>query len=345
MARGGHVDTDVDTGIALPFPKPTIELNSSLTKCFVSSYDTNGRDRVVEKDVLITINHLYEFGRKLGDAIYGEVRHGFILEKKSDDGICHRMVPRKEVAIKIFSKAKMKEMENISEERPLDELSAMQILGRHPNIVSPIEYAEDDHFLYAVMEFCAGGELFDFIGKDELTNELIKIFFKQVMTGLQFVHKNGMALRDLSLENVLVSSTGVCKIIDFGMTLLLPRNEKSGAVLKVKPLRACGKQNYISPEALANTDYFNPQISDIWCAGSMLFIMLTGCPAYETANTMDPRFKYLVNGKVDFILNHWNKKVDPEAIDLMNKIFKANPDDRLTIEEILNHAWLRNVPS
>lgn len=342
MARGAYDNIEA-AGTPLPFPVPTI-VCSSLTKCYVSSYDSNGRERIVEKDVLITTSHSYEFGRKLGDAIYGEVRHGFTL-KQNSDGLYHRVDPKKEVAIKIFSKAKMKQMENSSEERPLDELSAMQILGGHPNIVSPIEYAEDAHFLYAIMEFCAGGELFDFIGKDELTNELIKVFFKQVITGLQHVHKNGMALRDLSLENVLVSSSGVCKIIDFGMTLHLPRNPISGEVLKVKPLRACGKQNYISPEALSNSSYFNPQISDIWCAGAMLFIMLTGCPAYETANQMDPRFKFLVSGKVDVILNHWNKKVDPEAIDLMNKIFKASPDDRLTLEGILSHAWLKDVPS
>jgi serine/threonine protein kinase len=144
------------------------------------------------------------------------------------------------------------------------------------------------------------------------------------------------------LENVLVSSGGVCKIIDFGMALRLPRNHLTGGFLKVKPLRPCGKQNYIAPEALANADYYNPQLSDIWSAGCLLFIMLIGVPPYETSSEVDVRFRYLISGNVASLLAHWNAKIDPDATDLLNGIFKLNPEERLSIDGILNHPWLRS---
>lgn len=320
------------------FPSPVI-LSAIVIKGVVASVD-NSRS---ERNILATqSNHFYELGRKLGDSIYGEVIHAFLLEKDTNN-LYNRSSQKLEVAVKVFSKSKMTELESKSEERPLNELGAMQILGNHPNIVCAIEFCHDANFIYCVMEYCKNGELFDFIGRDYLTEPITKLFFKEILIGLQHIHKNGIALRDLSLENVLVSSDGVCKIIDFGMSLLLPRNSITGEILKVKPLRACGKKNYIAPETLVNTDYYNPQLSDIWSSGCLLFIMLTGMPPYETASNVDIRFRYLVSGQLGLLLKHWNFKMDPNAVDLLNGIFKLNPDERLSIEEILNHRWLKST--
>ena len=326
---------------ALPFPIPTV-VRASINTCQVKSLDNDFQKRVCEQNVLITESqHFYEFGRKLGDSIYGEVRHAFVLNIEGN--IFTRMYPKVEVAIKIYSKSKMMKLEEHSEERPLNEMSAMEIIGYHPNVINAVEFCQDDHFIYSIMEYCNNGELFDFIGRDSLTIPITKIFFKEILTGMQHIHKKGIALRDLSLENVLVSSEGVCKIIDFGMSMLLPRDTNTGEILKVRPIRSCGKRNYIAPETLANAQPFNPQISDIWSAGCLLFIMLTGMPPYETSSNADIRFRYLVSGQLEALMNHWNIKMDPEVIDVLNGIFKLNPDERLTIVEILNHPWFRTV--
>ena len=60
------------------------------------------------------------------------------------------------------------------------------------------------------------------------------------------------------------------------MTMRLPRNEHTGQIIKIRPPGVCGKKNYIAPEVLNNNMPFNPQLSDIWSVGIMLFIMLTG---------------------------------------------------------------------
>ena len=325
----------------LNFPLPAI-VSASVRRTSVSFLDNYCHKRSLEQSVLLTeTKHFYEVGKKLGDSIYGEVRHAYVLQY--EDNMYSRVSPKVEVAIKIYSKSKMKELEAYCEEQPLNELSAMELLGYHPNIINAIEYCQDDHFIYSIMEYCSLGELFSHIGRDKMTSPIAKIFFKEILIGLQHIHKNGIALRDLSLENILVSSEGVCKITDFGMSLRLPRDSVTGEILKVKPLRPCGKQNYIAPEALDSSSYYNPQLSDIWSAGCLLFIMLTGVPPYETSSNIDIRFRYLVSGQLEALMNHWNFKMDPEAIDLLNGIFKLNPDERLSIDKILHHSWFKSV--
>ena len=329
------------TDSPLHFPVPTVApaLVERASVCFLDNYC---HKRTVEQCVLQTeTNHFYEVGKKLGDSIYGEVRHAYVL--RYEDNIYSRLNPKVEVAIKIYSKSKMKELEAFCEEQPLNELSAMELLGHHPNVIKAIEYCEDEHFIYSIMEYCSLGELFSHIGRDKMTSTMAKIFFKEILIGLQHIHKKGIAMRDLSLENILVSSEGVCKITDFGMSLLLPRDSSTGKILKVQPLRPCGKQNYIAPESLDSSSYYNPQISDIWSAGCLLFIMLTGVPPYEHSSNADIRFRYLVSGQLEALMNHWNFKMNIEAIDLLNGIFKLNPDERLSIDEILNHPWFKSV--
>jgi serine/threonine protein kinase len=156
--------------------------------------------------------------------------------------------------------------------------------------------------------------------------------------------------RDLSLENVLVDIDR-CMIIDMGMCLRVPYNDpanvdkttdvKRGTERRLmRPQGVCGKHNYMSPEVAANNDPFDGFAIDLWAAGVILYIMLTGFPPYDQANRADQRFELIVRGRLMEQLRNWDIHLSNEAGDLMQKMLQLHPSRRLTLAEVLNHPWV-----
>jgi serine/threonine protein kinase len=160
----------------------------------------------------------------------------------------------------------------------------------------------------------------------------------------------GVCHRDLSLENVLVSNEN-CLIIDMGMCLRVPYSDptRQGNVTDVtrgtirrliKPQGVCGKHNYMSPEIFANTNAFDGFSIDLWAAGVILYIMLTGFPPYDQASQTDQRFDLIVNGNLIRQLESWDIRLSQDAGDLLQSMLQVDPRDRLTLAEIMAHPWV-----
>ena len=165
----------------------------------------------------------------------------------------------------------------------------------------------------------------------------------------------GVCHRDLSLENVLVDDDN-CLIIDMGMCLRVPYDTGShnSEIVDVthglrrrllKPQGVCGKHNYMSPEVYNNTENFDGFAIDLWAAGVILYIMLTGFPPYDQASLTDQRFELIVNGRLVEQLNNWDLHPSPEAGDLLQRMLRLHPRDRLTLAEIMAHPWITDGPS
>jgi serine/threonine protein kinase len=170
--------------------------------------------------------------------------------------------------------------------------------------------------------------------------------------GLHHLQLQGVCHRDLSLENVLVDGDR-CMIIDLGMCLRVPYTDPnqpnhvvdvhhSGSSLRrlMKPQGCCGKHNYMSPEIFANVDNFDGFAIDLWAAGVILYIMLTGFPPYDQANRTDVRFELIVSGRLMEQLRNWDIHLSEEAGDLMQSMLQYNPRDRLNLSEVMNHPWV-----
>ena len=112
--------------------------------------------------------------------------------------------------------------------------------------------------------------------------------------------------------------------------------------IKIPQQGVCGKRNYISPEVLENTPYFEPFNVDIWALGVILFIMLTGVPPVDTASALDQRYRLICAGFLSNMLEQWNIHLSLLAVDLLKRILRPVPTDRLTIHEILKHPWVLN---
>ena len=108
----------------------------------------------------------------------------------------------------------------------------------------------------------------------------------------------------------------------------------------MKPQGTCGKHNYMSPEVFANTSAFDGFAIDVWAAGVILYIMLTGFPPYDQASRTDQRFDLIVNGRLVRQLSSWGIRLSDEAGDLLQHMLLLDPRDRLTLAEVMTHPWV-----
>ena len=292
----------------------------------------------------VSSGNFYEFGRQLRGTIFGQVNHAIKVIRNEETGVYSRAQPLQQYAIKIYFRSKLRELNGRSQENPHQEIAAMQFIGNdHVHVMGQIECCGDNDNIYSVMDFSDGMELFDYVDQNgPLNEETAKRIFYQILQGTQRIHSMDIGHRDMSLENVMVSRSGVARIIDFGMSLRLPRRD-DGAVLNIRPQGACGKKNYVSPEVIANRTPFNPQLSDIWALGVKLFIMLTGLPVVDMAYDLDERYQMVKAGRLGHMLLHWNITLSAEAVDLMTRILRPVPAERLSLDQILAHPWMASV--
>ena len=350
--QGSSVDDSSDKMTADPIQFPT----PSLHQCIMARVPVTTGEKTVEMKVIMETDtgNFYETGRKLRETIFGQVIHAIQL-RRGDDGHLYRAVPIRQLAVKIYYRVRLRAYRGKTQENPNTEIAAMQYIGKHPNIMSQLDCCCDRDNVYSIMEFSDGGELYDYIDQEGPVSEhRARELFNQILSGLQHLHDAGIAHRDLTLENVMYSRSGICKLIDFGMSLRLPRvpndegidneeanGDRSRPVLMIPPQGTCGKPNYIAPEVMENTTCFHPQKSDIWSLGVMLFIMLTGVPPVAVAYDLDDRYRLICEGGLEAMLRQWGFHLSAEAVNLLYNILRPKPVDRLTLKEIAEHPWIK----
>ncbi|MBA0745963.1 hypothetical protein Gogos_008520 [Gossypium gossypioides] len=210
---------------------------------------------------------------------------------------------------------------------------------KHPNIVRFKEVLLTPTHLAIVMEYAAGGELFDRIcnagrfGEDEA-----RFFFQQLISGVSYCHSMQICHRDLKLENTLLdgSTAPRVKICDFGYS--------KSSVLHSQPKSTVGTPAYIAPEVLSKKEY-DGKIADVWSCGVTLYVMLVG--AYPFEDPDDPKNFRKTIGRI--LTVHYSipdyVRVSMDCKHLLSRIFVENPGKRISIPEIKSHPWfLKNLP-
>lgn len=208
----------------------------------------------------------------------------------------------------------------------------------HPNIIKLYEVYEDNRYIYLIMEECSGGELFDRIidrinKKKMFTEKEAAGIFRQMMNAVCYCHGQGICHRDLKPENLLFQSDSEdspLKVIDFGLSKIFNK-EDHNMTTKV------GTAYYVSPEVLTgNYD----EKCDIWSSGVILYIILTGDPPFNGSNDNEI-YRKIQQKKYSFPSPQWDK-ISDDAKDLIKHML-ADPKDRYTAEQVLNHTWVKNL--
>jgi serine/threonine protein kinase len=112
----------------------------------------------------------------------------------------------------------------------------------------------------------------------------------------------------------------------------------------IRPQGTCGKWIYMSPEIYRDKDPFDGYAVDVWAAGVILFLMLTGFPPWERACPTDERFKFMTAGYLVQMLTEWNLGLSGDALDLLQRMLFLDPKDRLSLDQVRAHPWMVNGP-
>ena len=255
-------------------------------------------------------NKTYVISKTLGKGTFGKVKLAYNQENKNEKYAC-----------KILLKSNIKdEDDNLRCKREMDILKKMH----HVNVVRTYEIISTETTFYIFMDFCAKGELFNYIVvKQRLSEKKSAFFYYQLINGIEYIHKKGVCHRDLKPENLLLTEKNKLKIIDFGLS-----NYFNGNLLETP----CGSPCYASPEMVRGHKYDGFKI-DIWSSGIILYAMLCGYLPFEEMENDDCNevlFKNIMECNVEYPPEF----IPPDAKSLLKKILVKDPRRRITIEEI-----------
>ena len=277
--------------------------------------NTNYFDK--NKDYLKNEISQYQIKGKIGEGMFGKVKLGV-----------HSLTNEK-VAIKIFDKGKIK---NEKEAEYIErEISILKKLN-HYNTIKLYNIIQNGNFIFLIQEYVPNGELLHFFENSEINlkeNEICKIY-QQIISGIEYLHEVGIAHRDLKLENILLNYKRDIKIIDFGLSNKY--NKENEELLQ----SSCGSPCYAAPEMIKGIKYHGID-TDIWSSGIILYLMLCKSFPFNDKNN-SKLYQKILGGK--FNLPNY---LSNDAKDLICKLLKVNPSERIKINEIKKHPWFNLI--
>ncbi|KAK4758476.1 hypothetical protein SAY87_019777 [Trapa incisa] len=263
------------------------------------------------------IRDIYILGRKLGQGQFGTTY------------LCTEIATGVEFACKSISKRKLISREDVEDVRR--EIQIMHHLAGHRNIVTIKGAYEDSSYVHIVMELCSGGELFDRIIQRGHYSERRAAELTKIIVGVvEACHSLGVMHRDLKPENFLLVNKDddfSLKAIDFGLSIFF----KPGQIFT----DVVGSPYYVAPEVLQKS--YGPE-ADVWTAGVILYILLSGVPPFW-AETQQGIFDAVLKGYIDFESDPW-PLISDSAKDLIRRMLCSLPADRLTAHQVLCHPWI-----
>ncbi|KAK7410961.1 hypothetical protein VNO78_02235 [Psophocarpus tetragonolobus] len=263
------------------------------------------------------VREVYTLGRKLGQGQFGTTF------------LCTQNGTGRTYACKSIPKRKLLCKEDYDD--VWREIQIMHHLSEHPNVVRIHGTYEDTTSVHLVMELCEGGELFDrIVQKGHYSERQAAKLIKTILEVVEACHSLGVMHRDLKPENFLfdtVEEDAKLKTTDFGLSVFYKPGETFCDVV--------GSPYYVAPEVLRK--HYGPE-SDVWSAGVILYILLSGVPPFW-AETEQGIFRQILLGRLDFQSEPW-PSISDSAKDLIRKMLDRNPKTRLTAHKVLCHPWI-----
>ena len=278
-------------------------------------------------------------------------------------------------AVKEFRGKSHRESQDDYDKKIKSEFSIAKSL-HHPNIVETIRLCTDHGRWNHVMEYCSEGDMFSLVQKGHLKGEDKKkdrlCLFKQLMQGVGYLHANGIAHRDIKLENLLLTKDSKLKITDFGVSEVFsgthPGLRESGGQcgqnmtdIRLCAPGICGSEPYIAPEVLEKKSQYDARALDVWSSAIVMIYLTFGGAIWSRAERGNLHYDKLVKG-----WQKWDDKhpecdacitdtdyptclaldvgVNPPALRrLLLQMLHPNPNKRISVDEVLNNRWMKNV--
>ncbi|KAH8882477.1 Pkinase-domain-containing protein [Thozetella sp. PMI_491] len=311
-------------------------------------------------------------------------RHGKHLGKGATSKVTlmvRKGCPTELYAVKEFRGKSSSETAEEYEKKIKSEYTLAKSL-HHPNIVETIRLCTDHGRWNHVMEYCQEGDLFTMVNKKYLKAEDREkdrlCLFRQLVQGINYLHANGVAHRDIKLENLLLTTDSKLKITDFGVSEVFsgihPGLREAGGQcgknmgeMRLCAPGICGSEPYIAPEVLKKDGRYDPRALDVWSSAIVMINLIFGAPLWQRAELAPknpkphPNYVKLVRGWEKWEAKHSEAepviteadypKVDafdfcvkpPALRRILLQMLNPEPSKRITIPEVLNNRWFKNI--
>ncbi|XP_049938547.1 serine/threonine-protein kinase ULK3 [Schistocerca serialis cubense] len=264
----------------------------------------------------------YAIVEKIGAGSYASVYKAF-----------KKVGAREVVAVKCVDKSRLSgsAIDNL-----VTEISLLKVL-KHKNIVEMKDFMWDERNIYIVMEYCNGGDLSCFIRKRrKLPETVCRKFLQQLAVALKFLRSHNVCHMDLKPQNLLLTSTPklILKLADFGFAQYLSPEDYNSS-LRGSPL-------YMAPEMLLKRHY--DASVDLWSVGVIMYECLFGRAPYSSSNFKELAEK--IKSEMPIEVPHGGC-ISDDCRDLLVRLLKHNPSERIDYESFFNHPFLdlEHMPS
>ncbi|EGR30802.1 protein kinase domain protein [Ichthyophthirius multifiliis] len=253
----------------------------------------------------------------IGKGSYAKVS---LVRKKDDNQV---------YALKAIKKQLIKEKNQ--REHVIGERNILQQVDNQ--YIVKMKYAfQDNKYIYFVLEFCPGGELYQLLyAKRQLTEQQTKFYAAQMVKAFEYLHSKNIIYRDLKPENVLITKEGYIKLTDFGLSKMNIIGQEAKSL--------CGTPEYLAPEILLQKGHGKPV--DWWTLGNIIYEMVTGQPAFYN----ESRKTLFQNIEKNNPTPH--PKIQGKLKSIINGLLEKDPNKRLGsldgAKEIIEHPWFSDL--
>lgn len=359
--------------------KLTLTINNNREYLCIKDLSSNGtylNDEIIGKDssILLRSGDKLDFAKTGGSYIFRyiiDIKNTKIQQSKSffDDyilgeqlGSGHYAVVKEAtdrstgdvVAVKIFHPNKTNGQGNENDDVKLQQEMNLLLSINHPNIVRFIShYVEPINQYsvtsYLVLEKMNNGELFQrIINKLKLRQDETRAIFKQLLSGLMYLHENSIIHRDIKPENILLDITPrtskdqkqtgpwdeneydiKVKIADFGLAKFIGELKFTNTL--------CGTPAYVAPEILSNKRNYSTKV-DLWLSGVLLYVCLCGFPPFSDELGPPNMREQILTGKYAFYSPYWDD-INDSVLHLISSLLVVNPSERFDVIQTCEHYW------
>ncbi|XP_007447048.1 PREDICTED: serine/threonine-protein kinase 17A [Lipotes vexillifer] len=216
----------------------------------------------------------------------------------------------------------------------IHEIAVLELAQDDPWVINLHAVYETPSEMILVLEYAAGGEIFDqcVADREEAFKEKdVQRLMRQILEGVRFLHVRDVVHLDLKPQNILLTSDsplGDIKIVDFGLSRILKNGEELREIM--------GTPEYVAPEILS----YDPisMATDMWSIGVLAYVMLTGVSPFLGDNKQET-FLNISQMNLSYSEEEFDV-VSESAVDFIKTLLVKKPEDRATAEECLKHPWL-----
>lgn len=252
-------------------------------------------------------NHLkvqdYMIGEIIGQGSFGQIRIAFHNRSK---------IP---FAVKIISKSQL--MQSRNAKQILFNETVLAPLVDHPSIIKIVEIADSRSQIFQFMRFAENGDLLRLLRSSPIEQKFAMKTIDQILSAVEYLHANGIAHRDIKLENILISKRTGAKLCDFGLSTITFDGKVTGN---------CGSIEYAAPEAIEQPSYDGFK-ADMWSVGVVIYAIFSRKLPFQNSNKGGYFDRYNYEAPID--MTFVPKNIQP----LIIKLLSIDPNERPSATE------------